>query len=326
MADKKIVAVVGSTGTQGGGLAQAILDDPNGGFAVRAITRDPDKDKAKALAAKGAEVVKADIDDVDSLKKAFAGAYAVYGVTNFWEHFSGEKEKAQAKNIADAAKAAGVKHVIWSTLEDTRKLMTADDTRMPMLQEKYRVPHFDAKAEADAYFAGAPTTFLVTSFYWDNLYMFGLAPKKNEQGQYSWAFPMGTSKLAGIAAEDIGKTAYGILKAGQKYVGKTVGIFGESLTIEEMGKKLSSTLGIGPVHYHAAEADEYRGYGFPGADEMGNMFQVYRDFEKEVHGARSVDATRSLNPQLQNFDTFVQKNKDKIKAATEPAPVPAPAS
>jgi uncharacterized protein YbjT (DUF2867 family) len=178
VADKKIIAVVGATGTQGGGLCEAILNDRSGEFAVRAITRDTNKDKAKALAARGAEVVSADLDNVESLKKAFAGAYGVYGVTNFWEHFSGEKEKAQAKNIADAAKAAGVKHVIWSSLEDTRKLMKPDDKRMPMLQEKYRVPHFDAKAEADAYFQGLPTTILVTSFYWDNLYMFGLAPKK----------------------------------------------------------------------------------------------------------------------------------------------------
>ncbi len=154
MADKKIIAVTGATGTQGGGLVRAILADPNSGFAVRAITRDPNKDKAKALAAAGAEVVQGDLDDVESLKKAFAGAHGVYGVTNFWEHFSGEKEKSQAKNIAEAAKAAGAKHVIWSTLEDTRKLMAADDKRMPMLQEKYRVPHFDAKAEANAYFTG----------------------------------------------------------------------------------------------------------------------------------------------------------------------------
>src|SRR5262245_47708453 len=320
MADKKIIAVVGSTGSQGGGLANAILNDPNGGFALRAITRKTDGDKAKALAAKGAEVVKADLDDVESLKKAFAGAYGVYAVTNFWEHFSGEKEKAQAKNIAEAAKAAGAKHVIWSTLEDTRKLMAADDKRMPMLQEKYRVPHFDAKAEADAYFAGVPTTFLVTSFYWDNLYMFGLAPKKGNDGNYSWAFPMGTSKMAGMAAEDIGKVAYGIFKAGPQYIGKRVGILGEALTIAEMGEKLSKGLGIPPIHYHAAGADEYRGYGFPGADEMGNMFQVYRDFEKEVLGARSIDVARSLNPALQNFDQFIAKNKGKIEPATLPAP------
>jgi uncharacterized protein YbjT (DUF2867 family) len=312
VADKKIIAVVGSTGSQGGGLARAILSDPNGGFAVRAVTRDPNKDKAKALASKGAEIVQANIDDVESLKKAFAGAYGVYAVTNFWEHFSGEKEKAQAKNIADSAKAAGVKHVIWSTLEDTRNLMKPDDKRMPMLQEKYRVPHFDAKAEANAYFSGLPVTYLVTSFYWDNLYMFGLAPKKDDHGVYSWTFPMGDAKLAGIAAEDIGKCAYGIFKAGSQYQGKTVGITGENLTVKEMGDKLSKGLGIGPVQYNAVDPNTYRGFGFPGADEMGNMFQVYRDFEKECLAARSADVARQLNPQLQDFDQWLATNKAAV--------------
>lgn len=312
MADKKVIAVVGSTGSQGGGLVQAILNDPSGGFAARAITRDPGKDKAKALAAKGAEVVKADLDDAESLKNAFAGAHGVYGVTNFWEHFSGEKEKAQAKNIADAAKAAGVKHVIWSTLEDTRRLMSPDDKRMPILQAKYRVPHFDAKSEANAYFEGLPVTYLVTSFYWDNLYLFKLAPAKGDDGVYSWTFPMGNAKLAGMAAEDIGKTAYGIFKAGQQYIGKTVGIVGENLTLQEMSDKLSKGLGIGPVKYNAVEPDVYRGFGFQGADEMGNMFQVYRDFEKEVLAARSAETARSLNPALQTFDQWLAKNKSRI--------------
>jgi len=323
MADKKIIAVIGSTGTQGGGLVRAILADPNGGFAVRAITRDPNKDSAKALAAKGAEVVSANLDEVESLKKAFAGAHGVYAVTNFWEHFSAEKEKAQAKNIAEAAKAAGVKHVIWSTLEDTRQFMPADDKRMPMLQEKYRLPHFDAKAEADAFFSGVPTTFLLTTFYWDNLYMFGLAPKRGDDGKYSWAFPMGQKKLAGIAAEDIGKVAYGIFKAGSQYIGKKVGIYGEALTIDEMGQKLASNIGIPAPYYHAAEADEYRGYGFPGADEMGNMFQYYRDFDKEFFALRDLNQAKALNPSLQSFDQFLAKNKDKVKAATEPAQTPA---
>ena len=315
MADKKIIAVVGSTGSQGGGLAHAILNDPNGGFALRAITRKTDGDKAKALAGKGAEVVKADLDDVESLKKAFAGAYGVYAVTNFWEHFSAEKEKQQAKNIADAAKAAGVKHVIWSTLEDTRKLMKPDDKRMPMLQEKYRVPHFDAKAEANAFFAGLPVTYLVTSFYWDNFYMFGLAPKKGADGKYAWAYPMGNAKMAGIAAEDIGKVAYGIFKAGNEHIGKTVGITGENLTVAEMGEKLNKGLGLGPVTYNAVDADAYRGFGFPGADEMGNMFQVYRDFEKEVLDARSQDVAKKLAPALMSFDQWLAKNKGAVLAA-----------
>ena len=311
----KVIAVIGSTGSQGGGLCNAILSDPNGGFSCRAVTRKTDGDKAKALAGRGAEVVKADLDDVESLKKAFAGAYGVYGVTNFWEHFSAEKEKQQAKNIADAAKAAGVKHVVWSTLEDTRKLMKPDDKRMPMLQEKYRVPHFDAKAEANAYFSGLPVTYLVTSFYWDNFYMFGLAPKKGADGKYAWAYPMANAKMAGIAAEDIGKVAYGVFKAGNEYIGKTVGIVGENLTVAEMGEKLNKGLGLGPVTYHAVDADAYRGFGFPGADEMGNMFQVYRDFEKEVTGARSQELAKKLAPSLMTFDQWLAKNKSAVLAA-----------
>jgi uncharacterized protein YbjT (DUF2867 family) len=312
MADKKVIAVVGATGAQGGGLARAILADANGGFAVRAITRDPGKDSAKALAASGAEVVRADIDDIDSLKKAFTGAHGAFCVTNFWEHLSAEKEKAQAKNLAEAAKAAGVQHAIWSTLEDTRAFMPPGDTRMPMLQDKYRVPHFDAKAEADAYFKGLPVTYLITSFYWDNLYAFGVGPKKGDDGVYRWAFPMGAKRLAGIAADDIGAVAYGIFKAGRQYIGKTVGITGENLTITEMSDKLSKALGI-RVEYTPVDADAYRGFGFPGADELGNMFQADRDFEKEMLAVRSVETARSLHPGLKNFDQWLEKYKGRIQ-------------
>jgi uncharacterized protein YbjT (DUF2867 family) len=311
MANSRVIAVVGATGAQGGSLARAILADPSGGFACRAITRDPNKESARAVAAKGAEVVQADLDDPASLQKAFAGAHGAFCVTNFWEHFSAEKEKAQAKNQADAAKASGVQHVVWSTLEDTRSLMSPDDKRMPMLQGKYRVPHFDAKAEADAYFAGLPITYLVTSFYWDNIYAFGLAPKKGENGVYGWTFPMGDKRLAGIAAEDIGKVAYGIFKAGNQYIGKTVGITGENLTLDQISEKLGKGLGV-RVKYTAVEPDAYRAFGFPGADEMGNMFQIYRDFEKEVLAARSEDTARALNPSLQTFDQWLAANKSKI--------------
>jgi len=311
MAEQKVIAVIGATGAQGGGLARAILADPDGGFTCRAITRKPDDEKAQALKQEGAEVVKADLDDVASLEKAFAGAHGAYCVTNFWEHFSAEKEKAQAKNMADAARKAGVKHIIWSTLEDTRKLMPPGDKRMPFLQEKYRVPHFDAKAEADAFFSGLPVTYLVTSFYWDNLYTFGLGPKKTEDGTYNWVFPMGDKRLAGIAVEDIGKVAYAIFKAGPKYIGQTVGIAGEFLPLGQMAAMLSKVLGV-QVNYIAVEPDAYRGFGFPGADELGNMFQVYRDFEKEVVGARSAALASQLNPSLLTFDEWLGKYKSKI--------------
>ncbi|HSG47875.1 MAG TPA: NmrA/HSCARG family protein, partial [Longimicrobiales bacterium] len=216
MSDKKIIAVAGATGAQGGGLVRAILEDRDGPFKARAITRNPASDKAWALAALGAEVVQADLDDKASLERAFAGVHGAFCITNFWEHFSPEKEKAQARNMAEAAKAAGVSHVIWSTLEDTRKWIPLSDDRMPTLMDRYKVPHFDGKGESDAVFGemGVPTTLLLTTFYWDNFIFFGAGPQRGEDGSLALNLPMGERKLAGIAAEDIGRSAYAIFKRG----------------------------------------------------------------------------------------------------------------
>lgn len=313
MTDKKIIAVVGATGAQGGGLVRAILADPNGGFAARAITRDVNSDKARELAAAGAEVVAADVDDVESLKKAFARAYGEYCVTFYWAHFTPEKEIAQARNMAAAAKAAGVQHVIWSTLEDTRKWVPLSDDRMPTLMEKYKVPHFDAKGEANAAFteAGVPTTFLLTSFYWDNFIYFGMGPAKGADGTLAITLPMDDKKLPGIAAEDIGRCAYGIFKKGTEYIGKTVGIAGEHLTGAQMAATFSKVLGK-EVRYNAVPPDVYRQFGFPGADDLGNMFQFKRDFNEYFCGARSLDKSWSLNPRLQTFEAWLTANKDAI--------------
>ena len=310
---KKIIAVVGATGAQGGGLVRAIMADRGGPFTARALTRDPNSDKAKALAALGAEVVRADVDDAASLRHAFEGVHGAYCVTFFWEHMKPEQELAEARNEAQAAKEAKVSHVIWSTLEDTRKLVPLSDNRMPTLGGKYKVPHFDAKGEANSIFAelGVPTTFLLASFYWDNLIRFGMGPKKGPDGKLAINFPMGSARLAGIAAEDIGKCAYGIFKKGQDLIGKTIGIAGEHLTCAQMAAALTNALGQ-PVRYNEITPAEYRGFGFPGADDLGNMFQVYRDFEREVCGARNLDMSRSLNPELQTFEQWLATNKGKI--------------
>jgi uncharacterized protein YbjT (DUF2867 family) len=313
MAEKKIVAVVGATGAQGGGLVRAILSDKSGEFAARAITRNPDSDKAKELAKMGAAIVKADLDNLESLKKAFAGAYGVYGVTNFWEHFSPEKEKAQAANIAVAAKDAKVKHVIWSSLDDTRKWIPLSDNRMPTLQNKYKVPHFDAKGESNKFFkeAGVPTTILNTVFYWENFIYFGQGPKKGPEGKISISLPLADKKMPSIAVEDIGKCALGIFKNGDKYIGKTVGIAGEHLTGKQFADGFSKALGK-EVTYNAISADTYRSFGFPGADDMGNMYQFKAEFEDEYCKSRSVELAKSLNPSLQSFSSWVEKNKNKI--------------
>jgi uncharacterized protein YbjT (DUF2867 family) len=313
MADRKLIAVIGATGAQGGGLARAILDDSEGGFAVRAVTRDASSEKARALAAAGAEVVEADLDSRDSLKQAFRGAHGAYGVTNFWEHFSPDKEKAQAANIAEAAKAAGLRHMIWSTLEDTRKWVPLDDDRMPTLMDQYKVPHFDAKGESDGFFTerDVPTTFLLTSFYWENLIHFGSGPQKGPDGTLAITFPMGDKKLSQMSVEDIGKCAYGIFKRGGAYLGKTVGIAGEHLTGEEMAAALTAALGR-DIAYNDVPPDVFRSFDFPGAQDLGNMFQFKRDFNDYYCGVRSLDESRKLNPELQTFDGWLARNKDRI--------------
>jgi len=313
MSEKKVIAVVGATGAQGGGLVSAILNDTKGGFRARALTRDVQSEKAKELSRLGAEVVAADVDDPESLKKAFEGAHAAYCVTFYWAHFSPEKEAAQAAAMARAAKDAGVGHVIWSTLEDTRKWVPLSDDRMPTLMGKYKVPHFDAKGEADRVFLdlGVPTTLLLTSFYWDNLIHFGMGPKKGPDGTLAITFPMDGKLLPGIAADDIGRCAHGIFVKGREYVGKTVGIAGDHLTGAQMAASLTRALGR-EVRYNAVPPEVYRSFGFPGADDLGNMFQFKRDFNEAFCGARNLAVARSLYPGLQTFDQWLAVNKGRI--------------
>jgi uncharacterized protein YbjT (DUF2867 family) len=311
--EKRIIAVVGATGAQGGGLARAILDDQEGPFQARAITRNPNSEIALALAERGAEVVRADLDDLASLVAAFDGAHGAFCVTNFWEHFSADRELAQAENLAEATDRAGLRHVIWSTLEDTRKWVPLDDDRMPTLQGRYKVPHLDTKGEAERFFTerGVPVTFLRTSFYWDNLIHFGMGPQRGTDGVLAIAMPMGDRKLPGIAVEDIGRCAYGIFREGTSTVGQTIGVAGEHLTGDEMAQQLTEALEQ-EVRYTDVPPEIFRGLGFPGADDLGNMFQFKRDFNEDFCSVRDPARSRTLNPSLQRFGDWLKRHKLRI--------------
>lgn len=315
MADRKIIAIVGATGAQGGGLARAILRDGDGRFAVRAITRNPASEKAAALRAKGAEVVQADISDPAGLRNAFRGAYGAFCVTNFWEHMNPETELEQADNMAKAAAEEGLQHVVWSTLEDTRKWVPLDDDRMPTLMGKYKVPHFDAKGEADRFFRdqGTPTTFMMASWYFENMIYFGNGPQRQEDGTLAITLPMSDAPLAGIAAEDIGKCTYGIFKRRDEFIGKTVGLAGDQLPVAEIAEVMTEVLGE-EVRYNQISPETFRGFGFPAADDLGNMFQFYYEFGDDVLGARDVARSRALNPELQDFRTWAARHRDQFLA------------
>jgi uncharacterized protein YbjT (DUF2867 family) len=316
MPTKKIIAIFGATGAQGGGLARAIAADTTGEFTARAITRNPNSDKAKALAALGIEVVAGDTDNPASLAPALAGAYGVFAVTNFWEHFSAEREGEQAKAIARATRAAGVQHVVWSTLEDTRNDIPLSDPRMPVLHGQYNVPHFDSKGAVDHVFAneGAPTTYLLAAFYWENFIYFGMEPRSGENGDLVLTMPLGGVKLPGIAAEDIGRAAYGIFKQGTGTVGQRIGIAGDALSGEEMAAKMGKALGR-TVKFVDVPFDTFRGLGFPGAEDIGNMFQYQAILNDEFLRNRDPVKTRALNPGTMNFDAWLNVNASKIPIA-----------
>ncbi len=313
MPSRPILAVFGATGAQGGGLARAILADPERRFRLRAVTRKPDGAAARSLAKAGAEVVAADLDDAPGVTRALAGAHGAFFVTNFWEHFSPDRELAQARVMARAAADAGVRHAIWSTLEDTREFISPASGRLPLLMGRYLVPHFDAKGEANRFFAesGVPTTLLYTSFYWDNLIHFGMQPQRGPDGRLAFVLPMGAARLPGIAADDIGPCAFGIFARGEELAGRSVGIAGEHLTGGQMAEQLALALGEPVVHADLSR-DEYAALGFPGADDLANMFQFKRDFERTYCASRSLECSRELNPKLKTFAAWLAANGSRI--------------
>lgn len=310
---KKVIAVTGATGAQGGGLVRAILSARDSPFIARAITRNPGSDKARALAALGVEVVVADADDPPSLERAFAGAHGAFCVTNFWEHFSAEREGAQAAAMARASRKAGLQHVVWSTLEDTRRWLPLDDPRVPTLHGRYKVPHFDSKGVMDRVFVeeAAPTTYLLAAFYWENFVYFGMGPRRGPDGNLVLALPLGGAKLPGIASDDIGRCAFGIFRRGSDIVGQRVGVAGEILSGAEMAARMSRALGRS-VAFHDVPFDDYRALGFPGAEDLGNMFQFHAILGDEFLRSRDVEQSRSLNPQLQSFDAWLAANAGRM--------------
>ncbi|MEU9608589.1 NmrA/HSCARG family protein [Streptomyces sp. NPDC048057] len=312
---KKTIVVVGATGSQGGGLARAILADPDGPFALRALTRNAGSPAARRLAEDGAEVVAADLDDEASVRAAFEGAYGAFVVTNFWaqrpeadvrRRTAAQMELEQAGNAARAARAAGLRHVIWSTLEDTRPALGGDD-RVPVLEGDYTVPHFDAKAEADRLFTaeGVPTTFLRTSFFYE-AFLGGMGPVRGEDGTLALTLPMADAPLAGIASDDIGRTALGVFRH-PELVGKTVSIAGAHHTGAELAELFTAALGE-KVAYRAASFDEYRASGAYAADEVTNMFAYYVKAAATFTGDRDLTAVRALNPGLQSLPEWLSQH------------------
>jgi uncharacterized protein YbjT (DUF2867 family) len=323
----KTVAVCGATGKQGGATVDALVK--LGGFKIKAITRDTTSAKSQALAAKeGVETVQADFNDLDSLKAAFEGCDAVFAVTDFWAACGLDpvKELQQGKNLVDAAAATGVKHFVFSSLEDTRPLLKDAGVDLKPVNGEYVVPHFDAKGEVEKYmFEKLPTTAtaLITSIFLQNLLPGGgMTPNKNEDGSFSMFMPCpGSTKLSWCSTDDIGNVAAAIIKAGpRKWGGKTAGVAGDHASLDDVAAVLGKATGK-TVTVAATPADVWveavQKFGMPqlAAQDMANMFTFYD--KVSMLKLRPVTGTKKIFKGVVSVEEFVENNKETFVNALQ---------
>ncbi|XP_066432858.1 nmrA-like family domain-containing protein 1 [Eleutherodactylus coqui] len=297
MSCKKVIVVFGATGAQGGSVADALLAD--GTFAVRAVTRDTSKPAAVKLREAGAEVVAADLDDEKSLEAALCGAYGAFVVTNFWEHLSKEKEVAQGKRVADVSKRLGLQIVVFSGVENVKKLTGG----------KLDVLHCDGKGEVEEYFReiGVPMTSVRLPSYFENLLTF-FRPQKNKDGDgYSLAIPMGDVLLDGMSVTDVGAVVVSILKSPSQYIGKDIGLSTDKLTVTQYATIMSKVTGK-DIQDAKITPEAYEQLGFPCARELANMFRFYH-----MKPERDVELTLQLNPKAKKFEVWMEENKEAFK-------------
>lgn len=294
----RIILVTGATGLQGGSVARHLLGSP--GYAVRALTRDRSSRAARSLAAAGAKLVQGDLGDPESLERALDGCHGAFGVTNFWEHQ--EEEYDHGKNLADAAAAAGIEHLVLSTLPSVAKVDPSLD-----------VPHFETKARVERYARelGIPVTFVHVAFYYENFLDY-FVPRRQGDGTFEFGFPQGDTPLAAVAVEDLGGLVEGILNDRERFVGTTVGAVGDDRPPAAYADVMSRVLGE-RVAYGHIRREVFAAFDFPGADDLANMFEFNR---LHVPGRQGdLDLSRKLHPGLQSFDTWMQANVERFRAA-----------
>ena len=298
MNQRPIILVTGATGAQGGSVAHTLLSGNK--FAVRALTRDKHSAKAKALALAGAEIVEGTLDDIESLKQAMKGCYGVFGVTSFWEHF--EKEYQHGKNLVDAVHASGIQHFVFSTLPDYNQLSKGE----------LSVPHCDIKGQLQEYTKSLliPATFVHIAFYYENFLSF-FPLQKGADDHYYFGFPQGDTKLSMVSVEDMGGVVAPIFDFPQEYLGRTVGSVGEDKNCTEYAAIMSKVFGK-DIRYNHVPKETYAAFGFPGAEELANMFDVQSRFicNRELH----LIETYGLHPATQTFESWLIKNKEKFAA------------
>lgn len=271
MATRKLITVFGATGMQGGAVVDALLP---AGYDVRGVTRKPDDAKAKALRARGVQVVAADMvtDSVEKLAETMKGAYGAFLLTNFWDPASMMKEEPLGKKLVDAAKAAGVKHVFWSTLANVEAI--SGNKGVPHFTDKAKVEEYIRSLQAKSPKAFQYATYSAPAFYYQNFKAF--FPPKKEGDTLVFSLP----ETSNLIAFDVNQTGPGVVTAlnhPEKWDGVRIDYYGDKLTPQQYIDALGKFTGQ-KVKLNSIPRDVFGKLGFPGAEEFAHTFQWFNDF------------------------------------------------
>jgi len=302
-ASPSCIAVLGATGQQGGAVVRALVAK---GVHVVAITRSTSSEKAKELAnLKNVEVRCGDLNDQKSLEAAFSGCDGAFVIANFWEGMDPTKEMKQYEACAQALKnVGGMKHIVMSSLEDTANHPKMADAKVLHQDPSggMKVPHFDSKNRSHNYFDGLPVTFLYTSCYIENFTSFFSLNKQADES-YEFTLPLGQGPIAWTILEDVGKMTAGIFER-PSMIGQTVGSASLHCSAAQLAGYMSTATGL-KITYNCVPWTTFAAFGFPGAEELAQMFKFFTDNQDEFLAVRDLQRCRDLGgPLADPVETF----------------------
>lgn len=283
MSESRIIAVIGATGQQGGAVARHLL--AAGDWTVRAVVRDPDADAARALADAGAELVVADLDQPETLRSAFQNAHGVYSVQNFMGPDGIDGEIRQGIAVADAAKDAGVAHLVYASIDGAER--------------DSGVPHFDSKFTIEQHITAIdqPSTMLRLVAFMDNFGTYAVPPMIDGEIVIAWPPKAGT-RIQLVAAEDIGAIAALVFADPERFIGETVQAAGDEMSMTEMAQAFANVTGI-PARYEESDIEQVRAY----SEDLAHMYEFF-----EQKGFRAdLAAVRALHPGVRTLEDWIRE-------------------
>ncbi|GAQ79013.1 hypothetical protein KFL_000220470 [Klebsormidium nitens] len=307
-----IILVTGATGSQGGGVVRHLLK--GGGFKVRGLTRDATSVKARALVERGVDVVQGDLLQPDSLTKAFAGASTLFLVTDYWGSRDADVEIKMGKNAIDAAKAAGIDFVLFSSLEDPGPIAGG---KMEEAVPGRIMPQFESKAEIEAHLrqSGLPFATLLTCMFYDDFVNFPFLQPQAD-GTFVFYSNCGPAPHPWHCADDVGGCSAVIFREQDKFNGRTIPVVGEHISCSDLAKTVSEVTGKTVRHQELPDAIARGAYGA----DLANIYVFLRDFPFHDE-SRSVSAAHAIY-KGPTFRQWAEQNREALlRVMSQSSPV-----